>query len=561
VAVAAALILFLGGALWYLSRPLSLPRITAYTQLTHDGSSKQLAGTDGSRLYFSLSSPAKIEQVGVNGGDAAPVPLAIPATEMLMMNVSPDGSSALVATNEPGHAANPIWVASLLGGSARRIRDGQNPAFSPDGLSVIYWTYEGDIFLARIDGSENRKLAHFPAQAYSFSWSPDGKAIRFISDGFIWEMASDGSGLHHLLPYGKERGSQYWGRWTPNGRFYLFTLDTGPSSGPQICALDERRRFFGASPRNPIRLTTGPIQWGLPISNHDGTRIFAEGITPGGEISRIDPRSGALQPFLGGIPAEYVSFSSDGKSIAYVSFPDGKLWKADRDGGNRVLLAELAGKFDFIFNPRWSPTSQQILFSTTSAYSTHSAAFLISSEGGKPQKLVPGDQADMEDPNWSADGKKALFFRGNAMSHEGDLRILTLESGQVAVVPGSSHMWSPRWSPDGRYILAQYIDQRPTLPLFDFKIQKWSTLPVGGDVEFPSFSHDSRYIYFLRFGRDQGVFRIPVIGGKEVRIADMTNWHITGLMGFSMTLDPTDAPLVLRDTGRDDIYALTLEQK
>jgi hypothetical protein len=28
-----------------------------------------------------------------------------------------------------------------------------------------------------------------------------------------------------------------------------------------------------------------------------------------------------------------------------------------------------------------------------------------------------------------------------------------------------------------------------------------------------------------------------------------------------MSLDPTDAPLVLRDVGSDDIYALTLEEK
>lgn len=42
------------------------------------------------------------------------------------------------------------------------------------------------------------------------------------------------------------------------------------------------------------------------------------------------------------------------------------------------------------------------------------------------------------------------------------------------------------------------------LRVFDFKTQQWSTLPVTGDVEFPSFSHDSRYIYFLRSGRDQG---------------------------------------------------------
>ena len=337
-AIGAALILILGGAFWYLSRPLPPARVTAYTQLTHDGRAKQLAGTDGNRLYFTQSSPTAIEQVGVNGGDAAPVPLAIPATEMLLMDVSPDGSSALVATNEQGHAANPIWVASLLGGSARRICDGENPAFSPDGLSVIYWTYEGDIFLARVDGTENRKMAHVPSQAYSFSWSPDGKAIRLISGGFIWEMASNGSGLHRLLTGWKEPGSQFWGRWTADGRFYLFTRGS-PSTATQIWALDERHRLFGAQSSTPIRLTTGPIQWGLPISNRDGTKVFAEGITPGGELSRINPRTGALQPFLGGVSAEFVSFSGDGGSVVYVSFPDGKLWKADRDGGNRVFLA------------------------------------------------------------------------------------------------------------------------------------------------------------------------------------------------------------------------------
>ncbi len=84
---------------------------------------------------------------------------------------------------------------------------------------------------------------------------------------------------------------------------------------------------------------------------------------------------------------------------------------------------------------------------------------------------------------------------------------------------------------------------------------------VNGDVQFPSFSRDSRYIYFVRPGRDQAVFRVPVIRGKEERVADLAQWHITGILDFSMTLDPTDAPLVLRDVGSDDIYALALEEK
>ena len=94
--------------------------------------------------------------------------------------------------------------------------------------------------------------------------------------------------------------------------------------------------------------------------------------------------------------------------------------------------------------------------------------------------------------------------------------------------------------------------------MFDLKLQRWHDLSVNGLIEFETFSHDGKFIYFLRYGNDQGVFRIPVNGGKEKRVVDMSDWHLTGYFGFSLSLDPTDAPLVLRDTGSNDIYALTL---
>jgi Tol biopolymer transport system component len=300
------------------------------------------------------------------------------------------------------------------------------------------------------------------------------------------------------------------------------------------------------------------MNWGQVIPSRDGTRIFADGFTPRGELSRIDPRTGILQPFLGGISAEFASFSPDGKSVAYVLFPEGTLWKADLEGANRI---KLAGEPDYIYNPHWSPDSKQILYSADLFDSSHSPIYLVSADGGMPQRLLPGDGAAKGDACWSADGKRVLFSQGGLGSPNSDVRILDLGSGQVTVVPGSSGMVSPRWSLDGRFILAPFADSRRALPIFDFKTQKWSMVPVNGDVEFPSFSRDSRYIYFLRTGSNQGVIRIPVAGGKEERVIDMPQWHITGYLGFSMTLDPTDAPLVLRDVGTDDIYALTLEEK
>jgi len=226
LAGAGLLVLCVAGFIWYLRRPLPSLRITAYTQITHDGRSKSPAGTDGSRLYFNQSSPMAIEQVGVNGGENASVPINLPAMPITLMDVSQDGSNALISGIEPGHVTNSMWVAPLLGGSAKRLGDGQFEAFSRDGLLVIYSTLEGDIFLARIDGTENRKLAHVGSFPQDFSWSPDRKAIRFTKGGLLWEMSSGGSGLHRLFPDWKEPGGQCCGEWTLDGHFYLFDLES-----------------------------------------------------------------------------------------------------------------------------------------------------------------------------------------------------------------------------------------------------------------------------------------------------------------------------------------------
>jgi hypothetical protein len=57
------------------------------------------------------------------------------------------------------------------------------------------------------------------------------------------------------------------------------------------------------------------------------------------------------------------------------------------------------------------------------------------------------------------------------------------------------------------------------------------------------------------------VFRIPASGGDAERIADLKGVHYTGYYGVWLGLDPTDAPLLLRDVGTSDVYALALEQK
>ena len=564
----------LAGGIWYLSRPLPPPRITAYTQITYDGRFKDLISTDGNRLYFLQHSPYAIMQVGVNGGEIAPLPIAFPgdrsiaAMDVSINDISPDASHAFIWTAaEERNASDSQWVVPLLGGAPKRLGPGEGGAFSPDGDWVIYPTSAGEIYMVRIDGTGKHKLATLGSVASAFAWSPDGKTIRFTRDGHLWEMSADGSGVHRLLSNWKGPGVEGGGHWTPDGKFFIFGAGPpGNLANSQIWAIDERRNRFRKAASVPIQLTSGPIHWGAHFPSRDGKKIFADGYTQRGELSRIDPKTGGIQPFLGGISAEFVSFSGDGNFVAYVSYPDGTLWRVNRDGSKRMQLTKPIQ--DQVFNPRWSPDSKEIVFGTERP-DGQTSIHRISASDGTPLWLMPEGYADTAasgDPNWSPDGKKILFGYSEKgvsgfRSGESDLRIVDLDTRRVKILPGSEGVGSPRCSPDGRYVLGFFNPAKDKLAIriFDFVTQTWRTLPVGAGAGFPSFSRDSRWIYFLRFGRDQGVFRIPMVGGKEERVVNMADVHLTGYWTFWMSLDPTDAPLILRDTGSDDIYALSLD--
>jgi len=554
-------ILVVGVALgvWYLHRPLPPPRISGYAQLTRDGRRKWLTGVDESRLYINSFSGGPIYQVGIDGGEMVPVPVAVPGISPMGEDVSPDGSSLLVISNEKGKPPGTLWNVRIPDGSYRRLGYALDAAFSPDRSTVAYSTPEGDIWLVRSDGTEGHKLGSAGGKAYWPAWSPNGRVIRFNRGDRLWEISSNGSNLHEVLP--GWHGADYicCGHWTPDGKLYLF------SAGPQIWALDERRGSLRQARAEPVQLATGPIEWDPPFPSRDGKKIFAYGSTLRGELSRIDPVTKALKPFLGGISADNVTFSNDGQFVAYVSYPDGILWRANRDGSNTLQLTDPPMK---VRVPRWSPDGSQIAFMDGS--SGRYIAFTVPSEGGTPKRILPDDNGDQTDPNWSADGNKIVLCQGgNFGDPKNVLSIVDISSHQVTQIPGSDATSAPRWSPDGRFIAAVTFNGEVAgeraLRVFDVGAQRWLEVPVVEGVGWPTFSRDSRYIYFQRPDESDPevirVLRIPVKGGAPELIVDLKDWRFTGTAGSWMGLDPTDAPLLMRDAGSKDIYALTLEEK
>jgi len=549
-------------AIWFLRRPLSPLRVAEYTQVTYDGRPKAIAGTDGNRLYFNRNDdPQPTAQVAISGGEIAQVPVALPFPRI--QDVSPDGSTLLVTSREGGKVS--LWAVQVPGGSLRRLLTGAySAAWSPDGKSLVYSLESGDLFVIGSDGTGTRKLATVGGLAGPLSWSPDGSKIRFSRDNRLWEVSSDGSGLHPLLPGWRPSSSQCCGHWAPDGKFFVF-LSRGALlyfndhlAASQLWVLDERRGLFRRTPTGPVQLTSAPIRWNSPIPSKDGTKIFANGVILRGELVRYDAQSSRLQPYLGGISSEFVTFSPDGQFVLYVTFPEGILWRANRDGSHPVQLTDAPWH---PLNPRWSPDGAQILFFQYD-WAGHMRSYIVPSQGGTPRPLLPEDNEGQGDPNWSPDGHKIVFSTLETPGESSgvfNLRVLDLASHQITTLPGSEGVWSPRWSPNGRFIAG--LNGGGGMKIFDFETQRWSEVQRMGACSFPTWSSDSQFIYFVLAGADRGVFRVRVSGGNAERVVDLKGFRPTGAFGLWFGLDPTDTPMLIRNIGTDDIYALTLEQK
>jgi DNA-binding winged helix-turn-helix (wHTH) protein/Tol biopolymer transport system component len=557
-------------AVWYMQRPLPMPHISDYKQLTFDGHGKSAVGTDGSRLYFNLDEgyPNGIRQMAVSGGVSEPVPIELPDPVGLRGSLSPDGSSMLVWLSTPDQFANPVSIVHLPEGSLRNLTEAGSAAWSPDGTLVVYSTADGDINLIQRDGTGARKLAGVGGnQISSLSWSPDGKTIRFFKDFRPWEMSSSGSNVHELLRNWRPSYRAYGGQWTADGEFFIFVggQPRGNSLPGDLWALDERHVWIAKPSAEPVQLTAGPLRWGGPVLSKDGRKIFADGFIDRGELVRFNSKSHTFEPFLGGISAESVDFSRDGKSVAYVSYPEGILWKANADGSKPVQLSEPM----YAVVPRWSPDGSQIVFMTW-PFEDLPKVYILPSAGGSPRLLYPEDKGAEDNPNWSPDGQKIAFsrqpdvrlsqrgFHGNT---RGIIFILDVATHQVSTLPGSEGFWGPMWSPDGRFLESRSDDEL-SIKVFDFTTQRAWVLQIVDKADWNAWSRDGRFIYFISMMKGHpGVFRIPVQGGKPEMVVDLKGFRGTGLFTGYFGLDPTDAPLMLRFNGSEDLYALTLEKK
>jgi serine/threonine protein kinase/Tol biopolymer transport system component len=563
-AVLLILLAAVGYAVYRLERATPEPRVTGMVKLTNDGQAKDAPLlTDGSRVYFGERT-SRWAQVSVHGGEVAPA-TSVSVPQAFLLDISPDGSEFLVTQFTTSADQAPLWIAPVLAGSPRRVGNlmvnsflsnlalFQSAAWSSD-MQRIAFARGNDLYRARPDGSGVKKLVSLPGVGFAVHWSPDGSYLGITvlntktGAQSLWELQADGTNLHQLLPGWNSPPAECCGVWTPDGKYLVFQASRNGLT--TLWALPQKTGLFSRVSRQPIQLTTGPMDMESPVISRDGRKIFTLGIQTRGKLARYDARSKSLVPYLGGDSIDHVDFSRDGKWIAYHSYPEGYLWRRKADGSDKLQLTFPPLQASL---PRWSPDGKQIAFIGLKPGES-AKIYIVPADGGEPERVLPQDTAEEYDPVWSPDGNRLLFsknpFAEVHSPQERELEIVDLKTRQVAPVPGSEGLYSARWSPDGKYLVAMPRDS-VRLTLFDFNNQKWQDL-VKIVIGFPSWSRDSKYVYFNDLN-NTAIYRVRVSDRKVEKIASLAGASIGG--GW-MGLTPDDSPMILIDASIDEIYAL-----
>jgi dipeptidyl aminopeptidase/acylaminoacyl peptidase len=290
--------------------------------------------------------------------------------------------------------------------------------FSPDGSTIAYVVGTVDqrqnrrynaIWLTAADGSGEPRLLTTSAQSSSSPrWSPDGRAIAFLSArpapgdpagetprNQIWLLPLAGGEPRRVTNL--QNGVRSFS-WSPDGTQFLCVSSTGPSDRAK--SPSDVRHYKHA---NYKYNDTG---WFDDKRSHlwivDIASAAAKQITSGDDWNDTDPQ-----------------WSPDGKKVAFVSDRTGKefdegrnkdIWVIDAAGGPLVKVSQSEEPDG---SPRWSPDGRTIAFLSAPVRRAHPKIWLVSSQGGTavsgPRLAVDGLDLIPTDLRWAENGR-ALYF-------------------------------------------------------------------------------------------------------------------------------------------------------
>jgi dipeptidyl aminopeptidase/acylaminoacyl peptidase len=407
------------------------------------------------------------------------------------------------ATASPAPGGNKPWTTDDI----LALKSVSDPRVSPDGQWVVYVVqeltgdksdYQNDLWLVRVAGGETRRLTASPANDDHPRWSPDGKAIAFLSERprpskkpddkdaeeskrQIWLIRPDGG---EATPLSDAPASVSDFDWSPRGTTMAF-LAREPKS-------DERKKKEKDKDDawTPSQMVAWSRLWVIDVADRKATQLTR-----------------------GTFHVTGFSFSPDGRRLAISAQPT-------------PLIPD----------------------------NFNSDLYLVSATGGTPTDLVKRKGTDTS-PAWSPDGKWIAFVSQDGRSTEwytneylcvvapsgGAVKNLTASFDERVVPPGGAQA-SPGnlvWSPDGASILFQ-ATQRTAQHIFSVPVDGGPVEAVTEGPEIngsPSLDASGGTIAFLREDsvHPREVWHMHGARGEPERLTD-TNPQTRDMLSFRKDL-------------------------
>jgi eukaryotic-like serine/threonine-protein kinase len=461
----------LGGDIWVMPALGGSPR-----RIAESGNFPSWS-PDGTAIIYTRGTSwfrQKMYRVSAQGGDPKEIPITFKSDESpapFWLHPSYSADERWIAFDAGGK----IFVVSAAGGEARAIVDGQHPAWTSDGQSIIYSNNApGKSFsLWQVHVSASEGIASGPAQPLTVGRGRDMQAAISRDNKIIAFAAQDLSFNVEVLPFDAETGRQ-----------------TGEVK--------------------PATQGTNVIYF---LSENGQAIIFENHIGTISHIWRVESNSAPTQltsdaSFTDTTPR----WSPDGKTIAFIRRPANKpesvatgasasLWLMSPDGANPRKLIENAG------NPFWMPSGRAIGFgSVVNGNQNQINIYDVSTGNARQLTNEPGVVPIYA---FSPDGKW-LIYQSNPNGNI-DLRAIPVEGGESRIVVGTPHQdYHPSVSPSGNWLYFQldhkniYRVPGPAQNWRQTEPQKVTNFPESGlFLEDPQISRDGRQLIYSR-GRITG---------------------------------------------------------
>jgi Tol biopolymer transport system component len=465
-----------------------------------------------------------------------------------------------------------------------------SPSFSPDGEQVAFSWCEHEaaptwlsnypnvcnIYVKQIGMEPPSRLTEGMTNNISPAWSPDGRWIAFL------RVLSTARLALLVIPQrgGRERILQEYDTmgapglpqgphlaWTPDSQWIVCptparqrwglslvsvntaarqTLSTPPDSDDAIAdtspsiSPDGRTVVFSRNIKGGIydlyklRLSARYTPEGEPVAlgaqdrqvfgpawlSNGAEILFASGLRGERGLWRISTAgAGPPQrlPFAPSFASEPV-VSSRGHRLAYTDYrEDSNIWKVDLAGPNGQAGAPVqvisSTRVDDL--PAPSPDGTRLAFVSNRTGARE--VWVCEADGSHQQQLTSCGGPWIHAPRWSPDGQ-TISVTVSEPGREQALGLIDVKSGAMRVLSIPGDVKWPTWSPDGRWLY--FSAAAGSL----WKIRPAGGVPMqltSGTEDMPHASLDGKFIYYMKgWPGPMSIWRMPVEGGEGTRIVE-----------------------------------------